>query len=129
MRHLITLGDLRPADFEHIFAIVGDLKAKYGAGRREPLLPGRVMALLFEKPSLRTRVSFEASMIQLGGGSVFVGKEAGWGSRESVADFAGVLSQYVDVIVARTFAHSTIEELARHSTCSVVNGLSDLDHP
>ena len=104
---LLTLADLKAAEIDRIFAITEDLKAKYQQGLREALLPGRVMALLFEKPSLRTRVSFEAGMINLGGSSLFLGDDVGFGSRESVADFGRVLSEYVDVIVVRAYHHQT----------------------
>jgi ornithine carbamoyltransferase len=87
------------------------------------------MALLFDKPSLRTRVSFEACMTHLGGATQFLGADVGWGRRESIADFAGVLGQYVDVIVCRTNHHKRVEELAKYSACPVINGLTDLDHP
>ena len=90
MRHLISLADLKPAEIERIFAITKDLKEKHAAGLREPLLPGRAMALLFEKPSLRTRVSFEAAMLHLGGDSLFLGGDVGWGARESIAGEASV---------------------------------------
>jgi ornithine carbamoyltransferase len=129
MRHLITLADLTGGEIERIFAITEDLKSKYQRGLREPLLPGRVMALLFEKPSLRTRVSFEAGMINLGGNSLFLGDDVGWGSRESIADFGRVLSEYVDVIVVRTKSHERIVELAGFCTCSVINGLTEYEHP
>lgn len=129
MRHLIELKDLAPVEIERIFAITEDLKAKYEQGIREPLLPGRVMALLFEKPSLRTRVSFESAMIHLGGSSMFLGPEVGWGSRESIADFARVLSQYVDVIVVRAKSHQTALDLGQYANCSVINGLTDYSHP
>ncbi|MDX1963351.1 MAG: ornithine carbamoyltransferase [Pirellulales bacterium] len=130
MRHLLSITDLRPAEVEAIFSITRDLKSKHAEGLREPLLPGRVMALLFEKPSLRTRVSFESGMIQLGGGSLFLTEDSGFNSqRESLADFGRVLSQFVDVIVVRAKAHKTVEELARHSACAVINGLTDLCHP
>lgn len=128
-RHILTLADLSSAEIERIFSIAEDLKAKWTKGIREPLLPGRVMALLFEKPSLRTRVSFEAGMIHLGGVTLFLGEEAGFGRRESIADFARVLSQYVDVIVARTYRHQTVVDLAQYAECPVINGLSDLGHP
>src|ERR1700681_1911778 len=98
MRHFLSIADLTTAEIERIFAITEDLKTKHARGLREPLLPGRVMALLFEKPSLRTRVSFEAGMMHLGGNSLFLGNDAGFGSRESVADFARALSQFVDTI-------------------------------
>jgi len=123
------VADLKSAEIDRIFAITQDLKAKYQQGRREALLPGRVMALLFEKPSLRTRVSFEAGMSNLGGSSLVLGDEVGFGSRESVADFGRVLSQYVDVVVIRAFHHRTAEELAQYCACSVINGLTDFAHP
>jgi ornithine carbamoyltransferase len=129
MRHLLTLSDLTSAEIERIFSITEDLKAKFVKGLREPLLPGRVMAMLFEKQSLRTRVSFESAMIHLGGNSLFLGSDVGFGRRESIADFGRVLSTYVDVIVARTHRHQTVVELAEHCSCSVINGLTDFGHP
>ena len=129
MRHLLTLADVTAAEIERIFSITEDLKQKYKAGLREPLLPGRIMALLFEKPSLRTRVSFEACMAHLGGSSIFIGNEAGFGRRESIPDFARVLGEYVDVVVIRANRHQTAVELSQHSACSVVNGLTDFGHP
>ncbi len=129
MRHLLTLGDLTPAEIERIFSIAEDLKSKYRKGLREPLLPGRVMAMLFEKPSLRTRVSFEAAMVHLGGNALFLGEEAGFGHRESVPDFARVLSQYVDVIVVRAKRHDMVIQMAEYSSCAVINGLTDCAHP
>src|SRR5262249_1020765 len=119
MRHLLSLSDLKSGEIERIFAIGEDLKSKCAQGLRKPLLPGRVMALLFEKPSLRTRVSFETGMIQLGGGSMFLGEDVGWGSRESIADFGRVLSEYVDVIVVRAKSHQKVLDLAEHCSCSV----------
>ena len=129
MRNLITLFDVTSAEIESVFAITKDLKTKYEDGLRETILPGRVLALLFEKPSLRTRVSFEAGMLHLGGGSLFLGGDVGFGKRESIADFARVLSEYVDVIVSRARSHDTIVTLAEYCKCSVINGLSDLAHP
>lgn len=129
MRHLVTLSDLSSSEIETVLAIATDLKEKFQRGVREPLLPGRVMALLFEKQSLRTRVSFEACMTHLGGGSLMLGEDAGFGKRESIADFTRVLSTMVDVIVVRAKLHQTVEEVAAHSACPVVNGLTDLDHP
>ncbi len=87
MRHLLTLTDVSAAEVQRIFSITEDLKTKYAQGLREPLLPGRVLALLFEKQSLRTRVSFEAGMANLGGSSLMLGDDAGFGKRESMADF------------------------------------------
>jgi ornithine carbamoyltransferase len=129
MRHLITLADLASSEIDHIFSITEDLKSKFSEGLREPLLPGRVMALLFEKQSLRTRVSFEAGMAHLGGHAVFLGSDVGFGRRESTADFGQVLSKYVDVIVVRVDRHETVVELAEHCSCSVINGLTDFAHP
>jgi len=129
MRNLLTLADLKSAEIDRIFAITEDLKTKFHKGLREALLPGRVMALLFEKPSLRTRVSFEAGMINLGGNSLFLGDDVGFGARESIADFGRVLSQYADVVVIRAFHHQTAVELARYCTCAVINGLTDYAHP
>jgi len=129
MRHLLAMADLTAAEIERIFSISEDLKAKFQEGIREPLLPGRVMALLFEKKSLRTRVSFEVAMAHLGGSAIFLGDEAGFGSRESLADFARVLSEYVDVVVVRAKRHETLEAFAAHASCTVINGLTDYSHP
>jgi len=129
MRHVITLLEMTTADIERVFAISQELKRKLQQGMREPLLAGRVAGLLFEKPSLRTRVSFETGMAHLGGSSLFLGADVGWGQRESVADFTQVLSQYVDVIVCRAKSHRRVEELAEHSNCPVINGLTDQAHP
>ncbi len=130
MRHLITLDDVSAAEIETIFALTADLKSKFLEGIREPLLPGRVLALLFEKQSLRTRVSFEACMTHLGGGSLMLGQDTGFGSkRETMQDFSRVLSQMVDVAVIRSKRHETVTEFAKHATCSVINGLTDLAHP
>jgi ornithine carbamoyltransferase len=129
MRHLLTLADVSKAEIERIFSIADDLKSKFESGLREPLLPGRVMALLFEKPSLRTRVSFEAAMAHLGGSAMFLGGDTGFGKRESIADFGRVLSEYVDVIVLRGMRHATAAELASYCSCAVINGLTDFSHP
>lgn len=130
LRHIIVPEDLTAHEIEAVFAISKDLETKYDAGLREPLFPGRVLGLVFEKPSLRTRVSFEAAMVHLGGAAVFLGDEAGFSSsRESVADFGRVLSEYVDVIVCRSKAHETIQSLAAVSSVPVINGLSDYCHP
>jgi ornithine carbamoyltransferase len=130
MRHLIVPEDLTAHEVEAVFAVAHDLEEKYDAGRRDALLPGRVLALVFEKPSLRTRVSFESAMVHLGGSSLFLGEDAGFSSsRESIADFGRVLSEYVDVIVCRSKAHDTIVQLAAAASVPVINGLSDYCHP
>ena len=106
------------------------LKQDDQRGIRPPLLAGRMLGLIFEKPSLRTRVSFEAAIAQLGGNAVFLqGKDVGLGVRETAADFARVISQYVDILAVRTFSHAIIQELARHATIPVINALSDAEHP
>jgi len=130
IRHLIVPEDLTAAEIEAVFAISRDLQEKFAAGRRDALLPGRVLALVFEKQSLRTRVSFQAAMTHLGGASLFLGADTGFASsRESIADFGRVLSEYVDVIVCRSKAHETIVRLAEVSSVPVINGLSDEAHP
>ena len=129
MRHLLQVFDLSRNEIERIFAVTEELKTKLEQGLREPLLPGRVMALLFEKQSLRTRVSFESAMAHLGGNAMFLGPDVGWGKRESVADFSRVLSSYVDVIVCRANSHARLQDLAANASCSVVNGLTDRSHP
>lgn len=130
MRHILVPEDLSAHEIEAIFAISKDLETKYAAGLRDALLPGRMLALVFEKPSLRTRVSFEAAMAHLGGSSVFLGEDAGFSSsRESVADFGRVLSEYADAIVCRSKSHDTISALAAAASVPVINGLSDYCHP
>ncbi len=107
LKHLTSVFDLTPGDVEAILAISAELKARLARGDRPPLLQGRVLTLVFEKPSLRTRNSFEAAAIQLGGGSVFLTThDAGLNGRESLPDVARVLSAYSDAIVMRTFRQS-----------------------
>ncbi len=128
LRHLVSIADLEPAELHALLELAAELKAR----RVPPEAPlrGRTLALVFEKPSLRTRLSFEVAMVDLGGHAAYLSPaEVGLGRRESVADVARVVSRYADVVVLRTFAHETIEEFARHATVPVVNGLSDLSHP
>jgi ornithine carbamoyltransferase len=130
MRHFLTLLDLSAEELRDLLAEAARLKADSQHGLRPPLLAGRVLGLVFEKPSLRTRASFEAAMLQLGGSTMFFSASDGpIGQRESIADFARTFSQYVDVVVLRTFHHETVEEFAAHSHVPVINGLSDRDHP
>jgi ornithine carbamoyltransferase len=129
VRHVLTLLELSRDEIEHVFDLSAHLKAELAQGVREPLLARRMLALLFQKPSLRTRVSFETLMAHLGGSSQYLGSDVGWGSREAACDFARVLSSYVDVIVCRSNSHCTVEELARHSSCPVINALTDEAHP
>jgi ornithine carbamoyltransferase len=130
MRHFIDLVDLAPDELMHLLQLSARLKKKHGKRKMVIKLQGRVLGLLFEKPSLRTRVSFQAAIAQLGGASLFMaGQEVGLGSRESVPDVARTISQYVDAVVLRTFQHDTVEAFAAHSACPVINGLSDYHHP
>src|SRR5262249_43737207 len=109
MRHFLDLLDLTAEEISHLLDETSRLKKAYHRGLRRPLLLGRVLGMVFEKPSLRTRVSFQTAMAQLGGASVFLaGTEVGLGSRESVPDFARVVSRYVDAVVLRTFHHNTV---------------------
>jgi ornithine carbamoyltransferase len=130
MRHFLDLIDVTKDDLTHLLTEAARLKAAHQRGESTPILLGKVLGLVFEKPSLRTRVSFQSAIAQLGGASVFLpGNEAGLGSRETIPDFARTLSQYVDAIVLRTFSHATVEAFAAHATCPVINGLSDYYHP
>lgn len=130
MQHLLTLRDLTPSQVNEILIHATELKARLRAGDRAPLLPGRVLTQVFEKPSLRTRVSFESAIGQLGGYGIFLtGKEAGLEGRESNADVARVLGGYSDVIALRTFSQELIELFAAESGCHVINALSDASHP
>ena len=125
-RDFISISDLSPEELELVLSVALRLKNE-GIPRA---LEGQTLALLFEKPSLRTRVSFDVAMGQLGGHTVYLSQsEVGLGQREPVADVARVLSRYVEGIVARTYAHETIVELAEHTSVPVINALSDLEHP
>lgn len=130
MKHLTSLLDLTSEELTAILDKAAELKAKFRNGDRPQLYPGRVLAQLFEKPSLRTRNSFEAAMIHLGGSGIFLTTaEAGLNGRESLPDVAKVLSSFSDIITMRTFSQQLIEDVARHSSCPVINGLSDERHP
>lgn len=125
MKHLISTADLKRSDVELIMKTADKLKKS-----KKPLLRGRTLAMIFEKPSTRTRVSFEVAMLQLGGHAIYLNKNDIQLARgESIADTARVLSRYSDAIMARVFSHNTILELARHATVPVINGLSDTEHP
>jgi ornithine carbamoyltransferase len=129
-RHFVDLFEFPAAAARELLDRAGALKRDNQRGRRPQYLAGRTLGLIFEKPSLRTRVGFEAAIAQLGGNAIFLrGADVGMGVREPVADFARVISQYVDAVAVRTFAHATIEELARHATIPIVNALSDAAHP
>lgn len=130
MKHLICIADLSPDEIWHILHTARDLKKEWKAGGNKPILAGKSLAMIFEKPSLRTRVSFDVGITQLGGHAVYLSpNEIGLGKRETVADVARVLSGYVQGIEARVFAHRDVEELALHASVPVINGLSDFGHP
>lgn len=130
MKHFLNLWDLTPDQLSHLLEDAVRMKAGLTRGERPPLLAGRVLGLVFEKPSLRTRASFEAAMAQMGGSSIFFSATDGAiGVRESVPDFARTLSEYADAVALRTFKESTIEEFAAYSRCPVINALSDISHP
>jgi ornithine carbamoyltransferase len=129
-RDLVTLDGLSAEELRNLLTLAAQLKQQLTQGQAHPLLAGRTLALVFEKPSLRTRVTFETGMFQLGGHTVYLAPDdIGLGKRESVADVARALSQWVDVIAARTFAQHTVEELAAEASVPVINALSDLAHP
>jgi len=125
-KDLVSVTDFSPETVHQLIENAWELKG----GRRFDIPKGRVLALVFEKPSLRTRVSFEMAMIGLGGHSLYLSpSEVGLGKRESISDVARVLSRYVDIIAARTFSHQTVKELAAHCSVPVINALSDYEHP
>jgi ornithine carbamoyltransferase len=125
-KDLLSISDLSSDDIQLLLSDVEEVKVSGWLSS----LGGKVLALLFEKPSLRTRVSFEIAMRQLGGQSLYLSPaEVGLGGRESIPDVARVLSRYVDVIAIRAFRHETIEMLAEYASVPVINALSDLEHP
>jgi ornithine carbamoyltransferase len=130
VKHFLSIRDLSREDLPRLFAQIAELKAKTKTRDRSAPLPGRTLALIFEKPSLRTRVTFEVAMTQLGGTAVYLSaQEIGMGKRETVPDVARNLSRWVDGVAARVFSHRTLEQLAEHASIPVISGLSDLEHP
>ncbi len=128
--YLISLGDLSPDELWRILEKAAELKAELKKGGNKPILAGKTLGMIFQKASLRTRVSFEVGMLQLGGHALYLSpNEIQLGSRESVPDVARVLSRFVDGIMARVFAHSDVESLAHNASVPVINGLSDFSHP
>ncbi len=129
-KDFLSLADWSADALLAMLARARELKRLDREGERPPTLRGRVLAMFFEKPSLRTHVTFEAGMTQLGGHAILLRPEqVGIGSRESPADVARNLSRWVDGIVARTFSHALVEELAQQASIPVINGLTDLLHP
>src|SRR5690348_15817984 len=131
MNHFISISDHSTDDLRHMLDVARQLKAQLKeSGRNEAILAGKTLAMIFEKPSLRTRVSFAVAMTQLGGnGLVLRQEEVGLGSLEPVEDVARVLSGMCDGIMARTFEHAKVTGLAKHSTVPVINALTDYNHP
>jgi ornithine carbamoyltransferase len=129
-RHFLTLSDLSAGELATLIARAAELKAAHKRGERQVRYPGRVMAMLFEKSSTRTRASFEAAWTHLGGHSMFLSpRDIQLGRGETVEDSARVLSRMVDVLVVRTFSHERLELFAAHSTVPVINALTDRFHP
>ena len=129
-KNLISINDLSKEEVAQILETAEIMKLRHYSHEEQPLLKGKVLGMIFQKPSLRTRVSFEVGMIQLGGAAIYLGPEdIKLGQREATKDIAQVLSRYVDGIMARTFSHEIILELANYSSVPVINGLSDLLHP
>ncbi len=130
MPHLLNLIDVPTDTIRNLVARAAELKAERRAGRSPTPLAGKVVGLVFEKPSLRTRMSFEAGVAQLGGTSLFFsGAEIGLGVRETLPDFARTASRFLDAIVLRVFRQETVDALARHGSIPVINGLTDRSHP
>jgi ornithine carbamoyltransferase len=126
----LSIADFRRPELDLLLDLATTLKDAWKAGRNEPRLNGKVLALIFHKPSLRTRVSFEVAMAHLGGRALYItDAEIGFGKRESIHDIANVLFRFIDGIMIRTYHQSDVVELARHASVSVVNGLTDSDHP
>jgi ornithine carbamoyltransferase len=130
MRHFLHIADYSPRELQALLDLAVQLKKERERGGNKPVLKGKVLGMVFQKPSLRTRVSFDMAMRHLGGDALYLSPvEIGLGQRETVADVARVLSGYVDAIMARTFSHQHILDLAEWATVPVINGLSDYNHP
>jgi ornithine carbamoyltransferase len=129
-RDLLRIADLATAEIEAILGLATRLKAELRARTPHPLLAGRTLAMIFEKPSLRTRVTFEVGMVQLGGAAISLAQgDIKLGEREPASDIARNLERWVDLILARTFLHQSVLDLATAARVPVINGLSDLHHP
>ena len=130
MQHFLSLADLTPDELRELIELGIKLKKEWMSGGNRPILANKSLALIFQKPSLRTRVSFEMGMVHLGGYAFYLGpQEVKMGGRESVPDVARVLSGYCDGIMARVFDHKHITGLAEYASVPVINGLSDWNHP
>jgi ornithine carbamoyltransferase len=130
LQHLNTLLDLDRSRLEEVLDLAAAIKREYKTTGANDALKGRTAAMIFEKPSLRTRVTFEAGMVQLGGAAINLDpSQVSLGNRESVKDAALCLSRWVDAIIARTFSHKLVTDLAKYATVPVINALTDLHHP
>jgi ornithine carbamoyltransferase len=129
-RDFITMFDLKKEEIHDIFELAKTLKDSQKKGVEHRILKNKTLAMVFEKPSLRTRVTFETGMTQLGGHAIYLApSDIQLGTRETVPDAAKNLSRWVDIVMARVFAHKTVDDLAKSSSIPVINGLSDLEHP
>jgi ornithine carbamoyltransferase len=130
MKHFLAIADYSSRELQDLLDLALRLKKEYFAGGNLPLLKGKVLGMIFQKPSLRTRVSFDMAMRHLDGDALYLSpSEIGLGKRESIADVARVMSGYVHTMMARVFDHAHVLELAQWSTIPVINGLSDYNHP
>lgn len=128
--HLLSIADLTYNEIIHILEIASDLKEKRMRGKTLDTLKNKTLAMFFEKPSTRTRISFEVAMTELGGHTIFLStKDMQLGRGETIADTARVMSRYVHAVMARVYKHETLVELSKHSSIPIINGLSDLEHP
>lgn len=130
MEHFLAISDLTPDETQDLLDVAVKLKKQHFEGGNGPQFAGKVLGMIFQKPSLRTRVSFDMAMRHMGGDALYLSpNEIGLGKREAISDIARVLSGYVQVLMARVFDHAHVLELARWSSIPVINGLSDYNHP
>ncbi len=130
LKHFLDISDYAPAEIQDMLDLALRLKKEYFVGGNQPLFKGKTLGMIFQKPSLRTRVSFEMAMRHMGGDALYLSpQEIGLGKRETTADISRVLSGYVQGLMARVFAHEHVVDLAKWSSVPVVNGLSDFSHP
>ena len=130
MKDFLTIADLTSQEIHYLLELAIRIKQEWRTGESTPYRQNKVLGMIFQKPSLRTRVSFDVGMLQLGGNALYLSpNEIQLGKRESVADVARVVSRYTNIIMARVFGHYDIVELARYASVPVINALSDFAHP
>ena len=130
MKHFLDVSDHSPEELQDLLDLAIQFKKEFFAGGNPPLFKGKVLAMIFQKPSLRTRVSFDMAMRHMGGDALYLSpNEIGLGKREAISDVARVMSGYVQAMMARVFEHTHVLELAKWSSVPVINGLSDSSHP